>query len=192
MNLRGLRRVLCVSLLTAGCGAATTPVAPAPSAVPSAQASAAAAITAVPAPNTIAPTQGATGAGVPSGRQDSAEVLADALASALAQSDYARLAGLVTPTGWTAGFYQSEGTRPMTPAETIDWLRGRVPGGRIQTVVQPRPILPRAASQPPGDSYISSIWTNFASTPTQRVELMLRAEAGTWYWSGALFNAPTR
>lgn len=142
-------------------------------------------------PITTAATPGATTA-APGTGSSSAEGLADALTSALAQSDYVRLQGLITPTGWQAGFYQGGGAGPMTPTETIDWLRTRAPGGRIQAVVQPRPILPHAAPQPPGDTYINSTWTNFASTPTQKAELTMRTEAGIWYWSGALFDAPAR
>jgi hypothetical protein len=182
MTVWGLRLALCTIVFTLSCSSSVASVSPTPTtgaATPSA-----ASTTAVPtiAATTTAPTAAAS----------SAEGLADALASALAQSDYVRLQGLITPTGWTAGFYQSEGTKSMTPTETIDWLRTRASGGRIQAVVQPRPILPHAASQPPGDSYVSSTWTNFASTPSQKVELTLRAESGTWYWSGALFNAPAR
>lgn len=183
MTAWGLRLAICSIAFALSCGSSV-----APSLTPAVG-------TASAGPTSTSPTTVATATNAtttPTTASSSAEGLADALAAALAQSDYARLPGLITPNGWVAGFYQSEGTRPMTLTETLDWLRSRTPSGRIQAVVQPRPILPHAAPQPPGNSYVNSTWTNFASTPTQRVELTLRVEAGTWYWSGALFSAPVR
>lgn len=80
----------------------------------------------------------------------------------------------------------------MTPPETIEWLRVRTRAGSIEAVVSPRPIRPAVTGQLPGDSYILSTWKNFKGFATSNVELMLRNEAGAWYWSGALFNAPAR
>ena len=88
------------------------------------------------------------------------------------------------PRGWFGGFYQSEGTYGMTPQETIDWLRVRTRTGSLEAVVAPRPLRSAVPGQQPGDAYILSTWNNFKGFATSNVELMLRNEAGTWYWSG--------
>ena len=120
----------------------------------------------------------------------SAEQLAAALQVALESSDYASLAALVSPAGWTGGFYQSEGTPHMSPQETVDWLRARAKDGRLNVTVEPEPLLSHQDYQPLGDLYVRSIWRDFSTLAEQNVDLVLRNDDRGWYWSGALFRAP--
>jgi hypothetical protein len=121
----------------------------------------------------------------------SAEQLAIALKLALESSDYASIADLVSPAGWTAGFYQSEGTPHMSPQETVDLLRTRAKDGRLNVTVEPQPLLPHQDYQPLGDLYVRSIWRDFGTVAEQNVDLVLRNDGGgRWFWSGALFRAP--
>lgn len=157
-----------------------------------------------PSPSPATPTPAAPTSTVPASRSapaataspptaaTSAEQLADALADALRRSDYARLQTLITPKGWFGAFYRGGGSAPLTPPQTVDWLRLRTRSGSIEAVVSPRPILSPAPNQTPGDAYIRSTWMNFAEFTTMNVELELRNESGMWFWSGALFNAPNR
>lgn len=179
---------LLLAFLSACAPAPTAPSASSP------QSTAASIPTATSTPSLTPPSTSAPAATSPGGvaRPTSAEQLADALADALGRSDYAKLETLVTPTRWFGGFYQGGGTAGMTPRETIDWLRMRTRSGTIEAAVTPRPVLSPAPNQPPGDAYVRSLWRNFAEFPTQNAELTMRAESGIWYWSGALFNAPTR
>jgi hypothetical protein len=120
----------------------------------------------------------------------SAEQLAVALKLALESSDYASLAALVSPDGWTGGFYQGEGTARMSPQETVDWLRARAKDGRLNVTVESQPLLPHQDYQPLGDLYVRSIWRDFGTVAEQNVDLVLRDDGRGWYCSGALFRAP--
>ena len=123
-----------------------------------------------------------------------AEQLADRLGTALEASDYGALRVLIDPAGFFYQRYQTGGTPPITPDQTIDRLqRGtNTPDGKLHVTVQRRPILPHAEFQPTCDSYVASTWTQYDTLATPRVELLLKNEAGSWYWCGALFSAPTR
>jgi nitroreductase len=167
-----------LALLTVTCAQAQ---APQPSAAPTAD-----------GPRSTSGAASSAPIATPSSAPAAPERLADVLASALSRSDYGQLKDLITPTGWTAAFYQSEGTKPLTRDEAIAWLRSRAAGGTLEAVVQPRPVLDHIASQPPGDRYIRSTWSHFATIATQNVELILRSEGQAWYWTGALFSAPVR
>lgn len=120
------------------------------------------------------------------------EALADRLGDALEASDFDALRALIDPAGFFYQLYQTDGTPPITPDQAIDRLKRttNAPDGRLHVQVQRRPIRARTGFQPPADDYIASTWDLYDNMATERVDLMLKNEAGRWYWSGGLFNAP--
>jgi hypothetical protein len=179
-RMRGLR-VAGLAIVTAMLASCVSS-APTPVAVGSAQAQSGSPATAAVSPAVPATTPAATAS------QDPGERFADDLATALEASDYDRLRGLISPRGWVFALNGSEGSQPLTPDDTISRLRKGTTDGRLRVQVQRRPLLPRTSSLPPGDVYLRSMWLQFDGHD-QQVDVVLRNESGTWYWSGALFGA---
>lgn len=94
------------------------------------------------------------------------------------------------PQGWVAAFQASEALPAKDPDETVVYLRSKARNGVLEVRVQRRPIMQTSRFQPPGDVFVRSTWSNFDGRPEQSVDLILRARAGAWYWSGALFGVP--
>lgn len=138
----------------------------------------------------VAPVWALTAEAAPAPQVTTPEQLADALADALERSDYSALERLVTPEGWTAGFYQGEADPRRTPAETIEFLRSRQKGAMLQVAVQRRPLFQRESYQPAGELYLRSTWRDWGLDAVQNVDLMLQRESSGWRWSGALFRSP--
>lgn len=118
----------------------------------------------------------------------SPEELADRLGAALEASDWAAIEKNIFPSGWNAGWWGSEGTPRMSPAEAIAWLRQGTEAGRLAVTVEERPIRIR------GEPYVTSAWRNFDSRsggrrPSQNAWLVLRQHTdGNWYWFNATYN----
>lgn len=115
--------------------------------------------------------------------------VADRLADALESSDYTRLAAVLPSRGWYPAWYQSSGLAPMTRNEAISWLRSNTAAGRLEVSVTRRPFFRRISNtQPVGDYFIRSVWSDFEGQPRQSADLMLGSQSGVWYWSAVLFG----
>jgi hypothetical protein len=116
------------------------------------------------------------------------EELADRLGAALEASDWAAIEKLILPSGWSAGWWGSEGTPRMSPAEAVAWLRQGTEDGRLAVTVEERPIRTR------DEPYVNSVWRNFDSRsggrrPSQNAWLVFRQHTDSnWYWSIAIYN----
>lgn len=119
------------------------------------------------------------------------EELADRLGAALEASDWATLETLISPSGWNAGWWASEGTPSLPPAQAVAWLKQGAQNERLDVTVQERPIL-RTADL--ADPHVASVWRNFDSRsggrrPAQNAWLVFRQEPnGNWYWKTAIYN----
>jgi hypothetical protein len=118
------------------------------------------------------------------------EELADRLGAALEASDWAAIEKLISPVAWNAGWWASEGTPRMSPAETVAWLRQGTEDGRLAVTVEERPIR----TQGDGEPYVTSVWRIFDSRsggrpPSQNAWLGFRRHTdGNWYWHVAIYN----
>lgn len=123
------------------------------------------------------------------GAARSQEELADRLGAALESSDWVALERLIWPSIWQAGWWGSEATPPMTPAEAVAWLKQGAQNERLDVTVTEQPV--RTDRNEP---YITSVWRNFDSrsggrVPSQDAFLVLRpASDGAWYWHLAIYN----
>jgi hypothetical protein len=118
------------------------------------------------------------------------EELADRLGAALEASDWAAIEKLISPAGWIAAWWGSEGTPGMSPAQAVAWLRQGTEDGRLAVTVEARPIRTRNQGPP----YVTSVWRNFDSRsggrrPSQNAWLGFRRHTdGNWYWHVAIYN----
>jgi hypothetical protein len=141
--------------------------------------------TASPSPTPLPPTATPT----PAARTP--EEFADRLGAALEASDWAAIEKLISPVGWNAGWWASEGTPSLSPAEAVAWLRQGTEDGRLAVTVDERPIRTRSDGSPP---YVTSVWRNFDSRsggrrPSQNAWLDFRQHTdGNWYWQTAIYN----
>jgi len=123
----------------------------------------------------------------------STEQAADALGGALESSDWERIEALMRPSGWNAGFYRSEGSPNMTPAQGVQWLRSRDDDGTLDVTVQRRPISQSAENPSRPETF--SIWRNFTAMsplPQQRVELIFAKQGDNWFWQTGVFGGPVQ
>lgn len=119
------------------------------------------------------------------GTRTTAEQAADALTSALQASDFTALESLITPNGFNWAKSGSGGLTPMSPQETIQFLRANS-GGRLQIAVASRPI--KASTVPWGPRAIESTWRGFGNVPQQTIDLVLHEVSGKWYWAGGFIT----
>jgi len=118
------------------------------------------------------------------------EELADRLGASLEASDWGAIEKLISPVAWNAGWWASEGTPRLSPAEAIAWLRQGTEDGRLAVSVDERPIRTQGDGQP----YVTSVWRNFnvrsgGRRPSQNAWLGFRQHAdGYWYWHVAIYN----
>jgi hypothetical protein len=135
--------------------------------------------TSTPTPTVAATTQ--PPATVTSGPQQTAEQLADALATTLQASDFTALEGLISPSGFDWAKSGNGGLATKTPREAVAFLRAES-GGRLNISVAARPLA--TSPVPWGTKSIDSTWRNFGNVPEQAIALVLRQVGNRWYWAG--------
>jgi len=118
------------------------------------------------------------------------ETVVDAVAAAFAASDADRLRSLLPPKCW----FQSAGYRTsgvsISAEQMADSLRSAFTAG-LKVVVESRPINSDAPFVR-GPFWVWSTWSAYGSapfTPASTVQLVFDQADGSWFWTGALFNA---